>query len=267
MSGERFHLKAGNDGIVAGLAAKLPGQLQLGARLTRLARDTEGRFLLYFNGSSRPDTADVVVLAVPFTVLRGVDLDASLGLTPDKMRAIRTLSYGTNAKTMVAFSERVWETKYGSSGTAYSDLPDHQASWETNRANAVSGGILTDYASGERGAGLRPARLQQQVEAFLGDLDVVFPGAKAAAARDGDRYVAHLEHWPSNPFTLGSYTCYTVGQFTGIAGLEGEPAGLLKFAGEHTDSFYSWQGYMEGACLAGRRAAAEVLADIKAGIV
>ena len=45
-------------------------------------------------------------------------------------------------------------------------------------------------------------------------------------------------------------------------GLTAEPAGLLKFAGEHTDSFYSWQGYMEGACLSGVRAAGEVLADI-----
>jgi monoamine oxidase len=36
--------------------------------------------------------------------------------------------------------------------------------------------------------------------------------------------------------------------------------------GEHTDSFYSWQGYMEGACLSGLRTAGEVLADIKAGV-
>jgi len=33
--------------------------------------------------------------------------------------------------------------------------------------------------------------------------------------------------------------------------------GNLFFAGEHTDSFYSWQGFMEGACLSGLRAATE----------
>ena len=40
---------------------------------------------------------------------------------------------------------------------------------------------------------------------------------------------------------------------------------LLKFAGEHADSFFSWQGYMEGGCLSGIRAANEILADIRAG--
>jgi monoamine oxidase len=121
------------------------------------------------------------------------------------------------------------------------------------------------YASGMRGAALRQARLQQQVSDFLTDFDIALPGTGARAATSGGRCVAHLEHWPTNPGALGSYTCYTPGQFTAVAGLEGEPAGLLKFAGEHTDSFYSWQGFIEGACVSGIRAANELLAEIKSG--
>lgn len=267
VSDERFHLVDGNDGIVAGLEAKLRGPMVKGAELVRLGRSASGEFLLYFDGLRTPERADVVVLAIPFTVLRGVRLETSLGLSPDKRRAIATLGYGTNAKTMVAFTERVWATRYGASGAALSDLPDHQNSWETNRALASALAILTDYSGGARGAALRPARVQQQVDAFLADLDRIFPGARAAAATSRSGYVAHLEHWPSDPYALGSYTCYTPGQFTTVAGLEAEPAGLLKFAGEHADSFYSWQGYMEGACLAGVRAANEVLADVKSGRV
>lgn len=267
VSDERFHLVHGNDGIVAGLEAKLRGPIERGARLTRLAREAGGQYLLYFNGSAAPERADAVVLAIPFTVLRTVDLDASLGLSADKRRAIDTLGYGTNAKTMIAFTGRPWASQYGANGTAYSDLAQHQACWETNRANAGARAILTDYASGDRGAtlGTAPAAVQAQVGAFLADLEHTFPGIDAAALRQAGAYVAHLEHWPSHPLSLGSYTCYTPGQFTSVAGLEGEAAGLLKFAGEHADSFYSWQGYMEGACLAGHRAASEVLADIKAG--
>jgi monoamine oxidase len=77
--------------------------------------------------------------------------------------------------------------------------------------------------------------------------------------------LAHLEHWPSNPLTLGSYTCYLPGQFTSIAGNEGKRVGHLHFAGEHTNSFYEWQGFMEGAALSGLQAAAEILQDIKDG--
>jgi len=269
VSDERFHLVNGNDGIVAGLQGKLRGPVERGARLTRLAKAADGQFLLHFNGSAVPERADAVVLAIPFTVLRTVDLDASLGLSADKRRAIDTLGYGTNAKTMIAFTGRLWATQYGASGTAYSDLTHHQTCWETNRANAGARAILTDYASGDRGAslGTAPAAVQAQVGAFLGDLEQTFPGVAATALRAGGDLVAHLEHWPSNPLSLGSYTCYTPGQFTTVAGLEGEAAGLLKFAGEHADAFYSWQGYMEGACLAGLRAANELLADIKAGRV
>jgi len=265
VSDERFHLVDGNDGIIRGLTGRIRGPVVTGARLTRLARSASGRVLLYFNGSSTPEVADAVVLAIPFTTLRQVQLDASLGWSGDKHRAIATLGYGTNAKTMVAFEGRPWDELYGASGGAYSDLPNLQCTWETNRARAVRYGIITDYASGTRGAALRTAQLQQQVGSFLTDFDVAFPGAAWRAATRQGKYVAHLEPWPSNPYSLGSYTCYMPGQFTSIAGLEGQAAGPVKFAGEHADSFYSWQGFMEGACLSGIRAANEILAEIKSG--
>jgi monoamine oxidase len=266
-SDERYHLLDGNDGVVSGLAQKLPGPIVTGAALTRLGREVSGRYRLYFNGSSQAETADAVVLAIPFTVLRNVVLEPSLTLSPDKLNAIATLGYGMNAKTMVAFNGRPWEELHGSGGGTYTDLPNVQATWESNRGRATRFGIITDYASGDRGVALSLATLQQQVTSFLTDFDVVLPGTKARAATSGGTYVAHLEHWPTNPWSLGSYTCYQTGQFTSIAGLEAQAAGPLKFAGEHADSFYSYQGFMEGACLSGIRAANEILADVKAGVL
>jgi len=183
------------------------------------------------------------------------------------LRAIDSLGYGMNSKTMVAFNSRPWWTEYGASGTAYSDLGNIQNCWETSRANATSGGIITAYASGYRSLGLSSANLQARVSAFVGDFDQVFPGLGAEAVQAGGQYVAHLELWPTNPISQGSYTCDLPGQFTGIEGLSGEASGLVKFAGEYADSFYSWQGYMEGACLSEIRAANEVLDDTKKGRV
>ncbi len=102
------------------------------------------------------------------------------------------------------------------------------------------------------------------VENFLTDLDKVYPGALAAATRDSNlNFRAHLEHWPSNPLTKGSYTCYMPGQFTTIAGNEGKPIGNIHFAGEHANSFYVWQGFMEGAALSGIDAAKQIAAKVK----
>jgi monoamine oxidase len=67
-------------------------------------------------------------------------------------------------------------------------------------------------------------------------------------------------HWPSHPFTRGSYACYLPGQWTAIAGAEGERVGNLHFAGEHTS--LEAQGFMEGGCESGERGAAEILAEL-----
>ncbi|MCK6552334.1 FAD-dependent oxidoreductase [Myxococcota bacterium] len=262
-SDERYHVLEGNDAIAQGIAAELsPAQLAFGHRLVRVAKTASGAVQLTFStgGSSTVTrTHEAVVLALPFTVLRTIQLDASLGLPAWKRQAIDELGYGTNAKMMIGFDARPWAA-IGSNGSAYADLANVQTTWESNptRASATRA-ILTDYSGAARGANLDPSRVQREASRFLGDLDRVFPGALAAATRVGTSYRAHLEHWPSSPDALGSYTAYRVGQFTTIAGNEGKPVGNVLFAGEHTDSFYSWQGFMEGALLSGIRAAGEVL--------
>ncbi|HWQ99714.1 MAG TPA: FAD-dependent oxidoreductase, partial [Candidatus Methylomirabilis sp.] len=262
-SDERYHLVNGNDGIIAGIASRLPGPVVMGTRLTRLRRTAEGRYAMTFSGFSAEEFADGLVIAIPFSVLRNVVLDPSLGLSSDKLRAINELGYGYNAKTMIGFNSRPWRNAYGSNGTAYTDLANAQNTWETNPSATHALAILTDYSGGARGEALQLAvggvpgscgschigapsakvindtLIQGQVDAFLTDLDVIYPGAKAAATRTADgKYAAHRAHWLSQNTSRGSYTCYLPGQFTTIAGLESEPAGRLKFAGEHSDSFY-----------------------------
>jgi monoamine oxidase len=161
---------------------------------------------------------------------------------------------------MVGFDSRPW-LGAGGTGASYSDFDHHQTTWETNAVNATaSRGVVTDYSSGARGASLTVAQVQAEAALFLTDLDVVYPGTLAAARRSAaGKYAVHLEPWPSNPLSRGSYTCYRPGQFTTIAGHEGTSVGNLHFAGEHTNSFYEWQGFMEGAALSGIDVAERIL--------
>ena len=65
--------------------------------------------------------------------------------------------------------------------------------------------LLTDYSGGDRGLRLNPTRVQTEAARFLGDLNIVYPGAVAAATRDArGKFIAHLEHWASHPLTKGS---------------------------------------------------------------
>lgn len=258
-SDERYHITEGNQSIPLGLAQRLSNQVQYGMTLVRVSKTSTGAIQLDFaNGLSRQH--DVVVLTTPFTVLRSfVQLDAGLGLPAWKREAIQQLGYGANAKMMVGFQSRPWAA-LGSNGSSYSDLPHHQNTWETNPTlNSTAGAVLTDYSGGRRGANLDPANPQLEAARWLGDLELVYPGATNEATRAGGQYHVYLEHWPSNRLTQGSYTCYQPGQFTTIAGTEGKTVGNLLFAGEHTNSFYEFQGFMEGALLSGAAAAQQIL--------
>jgi len=74
------------------------------------------------------------------------------------------------------------------------------------------------------------------------------------AARAGMKEVRF--HWPSFPWTRGSYASYLTGQWTAFSGAEGEAVEGLHFAGEHCSR--DAQGFMEGGCETGERAAKEI---------
>lgn len=265
-SDERFHVVSGNEGIVRGLHSTLSRPATLGHRLVRIARTAAGLVELTFRVGSRTvvSTHDAAVITVPFSVLRGVELHPSLSLPTWKTRSIQEFRYGTNTKLMVGFTSRPWAAR-GNNGAAYSDLANLQSCWETNPSRASStAGVITDYTGGALGARMDPARTQAEASLFLADYERLFPGATAAARRDArGNVVAHMEAWPRNPNALGSYSANHTGYFTTIADNEAKPVGNLFFAGEHTSSFYEWQGFMEGGALSGLRAAGEVLSALR----
>lgn len=263
-SDERFHIVEGNDAVATGLAARLPQPVRLGHRLVRVARRADGRVVLSFTtaGGLVETAHDAVVLALPAPAMRQVEFAASVALPATNRFAIDHFDYGTNSKMMIGFNGRPWYERSNSNGASYSDLPNHQSTWETNPSLAVHGqrGVLTDYSGGLRGARLDPARVQTEAANFLADLDKVYPGSAVLARRDArGRVLAHLENWSMLPLFQGAYSNNQPGYFTSLEGLYARPAGNLFFAGEHTDSFYSYQGFMEGALLSGARAADEVL--------
>lgn len=264
-SDERYHVIGGNEQIARGLAARLPGPIELGLRLVAARKLADGRIRLTFDDAGRTVMAvhDAVILTLPYSTLRLVDLHASLGVPAWQRQIIQNFDYGRNSKLNVGFTHRIWGN-FGSEGASYSDLPNHQATWEPNPINATPGNaVMLDYSGGRRAERLDPAQVDAEAIRWLEDLDRVWPGAFAAAKRTSNgKVVAHMQHWPSDPFSLGSYSSNPPGYFTQWEGRVGLPAANLFFAGEHTDSFYEWQGFMEGACNSGIRASAELLESL-----
>jgi monoamine oxidase len=255
-SDERFHVRGGNDRIPHALAAKLGDAITTGTVLEALRMDARGDYVLSFRrgAGALERRARRVVLALPFTLLRDVNIDVEL--PPAKRRAIAELRYGTNAKLMVGFNERVWRTRHASGGATYSDLP-LQTTWETSRMQAGAAGILTNFVGGRHGVEIGNGTPKQQADASAQQLEAIFPGI--AAARAGAREARF--HWPTHAWTKGSYACFTPGQWTTIRGAIGERVGNLHFAGEHCA--FDNQGFMEGGVETGEWAA-QALLDARA---
>ncbi|MBA3539104.1 MAG: FAD-dependent oxidoreductase [Deltaproteobacteria bacterium] len=251
-SDERYHLHQGNDAIPLALADRLGDQVVLDHALTKVTAQGE-RVELVFATMDGDVTvlADHVVYALPFTKLREVDLTAS-NLSAEKLTIINELGYGTNAKLMLQFTDRHWETAHASGGGVITDVGELQATWATSRGQAGAQGILTNFVGGARGVAIGEGSAESQAAMVLPWIDTVLPGTQA-------KYIANSairQHWPSAPFMKGSYACYKVGQFA-FFGLEGVAEGGQHFCGEHTSEDY--QGYMEGGAETGAMVAAEIL--------
>jgi monoamine oxidase len=254
-SDERYHVRGGNDHIPHAVARRLDDAIETGAVLESLRLGADGVYRLSFrrDGASVQAQARQVVLALPFTTLRDVDIQVPL---PEvKRRAIHELAYGTNAKLMIGFRSRPWREHHGSNGSTYTDLP-FQCAWETSRLQPGASGVLTNFTGGRHGIDIGEGSARAQADKAVSELERIYPGI--AAARDQDSTQARM-HWPTNPWVRGSYLCYGPGQWTTLRGAAGESVGGLHFAGEHCalDS----QGYMEGGCETGDRAAEAVLAQ------
>ena len=248
-SDERYKVRGGNQQIVDQLAQRVQPQIKLLHRLEAIRSRGRGFTLTFQTGGSPVDhEADIVLMTVPFSILRDVKIDVEL---PElKRRAIRELAYGANAKVLVGFRSRPWE-KQGYAGNTYSD-ESFQLAWANSYLQAGTAGGLTLYSGGrlahEAGQGTQEAIAEQ----LMRGIERAYPGSTKERNGKVSRF-----HWPTYPWTKGSYSCYRPGQWTTIAGSEGLPVGNLFFAGEHCS--YDFQGYMNGAAQSGADAAKAIM--------
>jgi monoamine oxidase len=251
-SNEKYHVVGGNDQITTGMANALAGQINMGHALTDVARNGDSTWSLGFS-NGKTVKADRVVLALPFSILRGCDIRRA-GFDERKLRAINEMGMGTNSKMHVGFKSRFWRAQ-GHNGETYGDT-GYQCTWEVSRGQSGDAGLLVDYTGGKIGASFGGGTPTSRAKQFLAQIEPVLPGA--TAQWDGQ---ARIDYWTANPWTKGSYSYWKVGQYTDFAGVEREEHAGCHFAGEHTS--VDFQGYLQGAVETGARAAAEIVAAYK----
>ncbi|GAA4410051.1 hypothetical protein GCM10023187_34240 [Nibrella viscosa] len=252
ISDERYKIAGGNQQITDKLTVLYQSHIEPDKKLTAIHAAGSKLALTFADGSVVQ--ADYALITLPFTMLREVSINVSLD--PVKKKAIQELGYGTNAKLMMGFSGHPWRN-LNYSGYVFSDN-GLQTGWDNSQMQGIPGaGGYTVYLGGQRGLDVGTGTPDNQKDLYLPLLNQIFPGSQAL-------YNGHVQrfHWPTHPFAKASYACYTLGQWTSIAGAEMEQAGRLFFAGEHCS--FAFQGYMNGGAETGRRAAREMLRYVAA---
>lgn len=253
-SDERFQIIGGNDQIPKRLAQQLTNSIEIGTVLEAINIRPDGRYRVSLRSGAGvfERTYERILLTIPFSTLRLVSLNVQLPAV--KKKAINELGYGTNSKLITAYQQKIWRTQYGATASVFTDL-GFQNSWESTRYLDNANGIFTNFTGGQKGLAIGQGSPESQVQILLPQLEQVFPGI--SSRRQGNVLRAY---WSGDQFSRGSYSCYLVGQWTGIAGAERITAGNLFFAGEHCS--LEFQGYMEGGCGTGEAAAINILKDL-----
>lgn len=252
LSDERWKIAGGNQRLAEELARRLPGTVETGMVLEAVRARGEGYRLSFQQGkATRQVDAELVVLAVPFSVLRGLELAVEL---PRKVRAsIDRLAHGLHTKLVIGTRSRPWRLA-GQCGYAYSDEGFGLAFDDTPAEQEGPGGLtLLSGGAAALAAGLgRPA---DRVAELMPGIERSLPGTAAAATG-----VVLGMDWNRYPFAKGCFASNQAGVDFDLMPAGWPPVGRLWFAGEHTA--VTSQGFMDGAVESGVRVAKEIAAAL-----
>lgn len=271
-SDERFRVKGGNSRIIQELSKKIEStSIKSEHRLKSIEDVSDTKYKVTFE-NGYVEEFDYIVVAIPFTMLRNVELKLK-NLSIDKKNCIDTLGYGQNTKLIIGYNGRPWrDSPNKNMGYLFHDTIVNGWDGSYNKNDENISGAYVCYFGGSYSTNLHlksqkspkapPTHTwktelpSEIVDDHINILETVFKNSKKAV---GNSHV--FVNWIDYPYTNGSYSCYKVGQWSTISGLESEPIGNIYFAGEHCSE--NFQGYMNGAAESGRHVAEKLIPILK----
>jgi monoamine oxidase len=240
-------IEGGNDRLPKAMAAEL-GEAVLLKTVARAVHDdsTSMRVTMEDAGGDQAlMKADYVILAVPVTTLRAIDIQPEL--PPEQAKVFEQMKYGRVTKSLLQFDRRFWKRK--SRSAAYGTDAPTGAIWDANEERGGSAGILALMAGGQASEDSQKILAQEGGEGLVRALDWLKPA-------DAELFGTYHVTWEDDPWAKGGYAYFDPSFDPAWRPWLARPHGRLLFAGEHTS--IKWQGYMNGAVESGLRAAAEV---------
>lgn len=242
-----YKIQGGMDRLPRAMAKSLGTVVRYRAAAVRIEQSVGAMRVDYVeHGRSKTIRATHVVLAIPFSTLRLIDVRPAL--SSPKSRAIADLPYFPATRILLQSRDRFWEAA-SLSGSARTDQPAEI--WDCAYDLPGRRGMLAATVGGTLGNTLGSMSREQAIAAGADLVARTFPAMRAGFEK-GSVY-----RWAVDPWSRGAFAVFLPGQMTAMMPEIPRAEGRIHFAGEHTSP---WMGWMEGALESGERAAREVLA-------
>ena len=233
-------IKGGTDLLPQAFAARLEKRIIYGAPVVRIEQDANAARVVFLKaGAPQTLTADAVLVTIPFSVLRKVDLPA---LSERKRDVIGRVHYDAVSRVYLQTKNRFWEAR-GLNGFAFTEGAIEI--WQPTWSQPGPRGILMTYARPGEAERITSLKENDRIETTLKQLDGIFSGLRANFERGATKC------WLDDEWSRGAWAYVGFTDFLTAISTEDR----IHFAGEHLSPWPSW---MQGALSSGLRAMKEI---------
>ena len=243
---QSYTIRGGTDRLPKALAARLADRVQYGTPVVRIEQDaTSARAIAAVRGATRTFSADRLVCALPFAVLRHISIAPSL--SREKQSVIERLENTSVAKVFVVTHTRFWIGDGQSGGGASDDPPMLVSERSINQPGTR--GILEAYLTGPAARRLCALPDAERLTGVIANLAKFFP-------KIGDQHEGGTAKcWDDDEWARGAYAWFRPGQMSEFLPHIARAEGRIHFAGDHTSPTPGW---MEGALHSAERVVNEI---------
>jgi monoamine oxidase len=243
-----FSLRNGNDRLPDAFARRLGGRIRYGAEIVKITQTPNAVRVAYVRGGIQDQIdADRLIVTIPFSVLRSVQLDSSI--SSQKRHVISAMRYESLVRVYLQSRRRFWQDEKCEGG-ADSDL-DIGPLQDNSATQKGSRGVVEALMEHDKAAQAHSMTSAARIQWVLENMNKIHPGYK----NDFEGGLSYS--WDEDQWALGAWAYYGPGEMTSSYPHVATPEGRIHFAGEHTSLLGTT---LEGAVESGVRAAREVAA-------
>ena len=198
-------------------------------------------------------TCQLCLIAIPFSVLRRLDIQAPLSLP--KQQAIRRMGYTPVTHVLMKPKSPFWLAD-GLSPNMWTDTDLGRIFTQTDKQGEVI--RLRAWIQGSAAQRLNSMPDGELGKHIVSLLEQARPQAKSQLE------VERVISWGNNPFSYGAFSHYPAGGVGQFSQAVSRPEGLLHFIGAHTEPSASG---MEAAVKSGDRGAGEAIYRLSRGVL